>query len=74
MKNPIADTGLPSEALPILDKPLLSISDASNYCGLSKRSINNLIYKRYLHIVHIGRRVYIRRSDLDQLIEKGTRQ
>ena len=71
--NPFVNAGLPPEELPISDKPLLSISDASTYCGLSIRSINNLIYKRYLHIIHIGRRVYIRRSDLDQLIEKGTR-
>ena len=71
--NPFVNAGLPPEELPIPYKPLLSISDASTYCGLSIRSINNLIYKRYLHIIHIGRRVYIRRSDLDQLIEKGTR-
>ena len=72
MKNLIVNSSLPSEELRIPDKPLLSISDASTYCGLSIRSLNNLIYKRLIPVIHIGRRVYFRRSDIDSLIKNGT--
>ena len=57
-----------------MPKPLLTISDSSIYCGLSIRSLNNLIYTRQIPVVHVGRRIYVRLTDLDQLIENGTQK
>ena len=74
MTNLLANTKLHLEQLGNHNKPLLTITDSSIYCGLSIRSLNNLIYKRQIPVVHVGRRVYIRRSDLDQLIENGTQK
>lgn len=51
---------------------LLTIPKAANYSGLTDRSLKHLIYTRQVSVVHVGRRVYLRRSVLDQLIEKGT--
>ena len=56
------------------NKPLLAIPDSSIYSGLSVRSLNNLIYTKQIPVVHVGRRIYLRKSDLDQLIENGTRK
>ena len=51
---------------------LLSIPEASHYLGLLERALKHVIYTRRIPVVHIGRRVYLRQSDLDQLIENGT--
>lgn len=53
---------------------LLTITNAAAYSGLTDRSIKHLIYTRQVPAIHVGRRVYLRRSDLDQLITKGTSQ
>ncbi|TSA47755.1 MAG: DNA-binding protein [Actinomycetales bacterium] len=53
---------------------LLTIPGAANYSGLTDRSIKHLIYTRQVAFVHVGRRIYLRRSVLDQLIENGTQQ
>jgi len=53
---------------------LRSIPDAVKYSGLPERTIQHLIYTRRIPVVHIGRRVYLRQSDLDQLIENGTQK
>ena len=51
---------------------LLKYEGASEYTGLTERSLKHLVAKRLIPVVHIGRRVYFRQSDLDQLIENGT--
>ena len=51
---------------------LLKYEGASEYTGLTERSLKHLVAKRLIPVVHIGRRVYLRQSDLDQLIENGT--
>lgn len=52
---------------------LLTIPKAANYLGLTDRSLKHLIYTRQVSIVHVGRRVFLRRTDLDFLVENGTR-
>ena len=51
---------------------LLKYEGASEYTGLTERSLKHIVAKRLIPVVHIGRRVYFRQSDLDQLIENGT--
>ena len=58
----------------IQNPPLLSITDSSPHTGLSIRSIKHLIYTRQISVVHVGRRVYLRRTDLDALIANGTQK
>lgn len=53
---------------------LLTISSAADYSGLTDRSLKHLIYTRQVPVIHVGRRVYLRRSDLDQLITNGTQR
>jgi len=53
---------------------LLTIPSAAAYSGLTDRSLKHLIYTRQVPVIHIGRRVYLRRSDLDQLVTNGTQK
>jgi len=58
----------------IRNKPLLDKPAAALYTGFKERAIDHLIAKRLLEVVHIGRRVYIKQSELDQLMDKGTQK
>lgn len=70
MKKTI-NTLIPSELyLP----QLLGISSSATYLGLTQRCIRNLIYKRQIPFVHVGRRVFIRKVDLDSLVSQGTQK
>ena len=55
---------------------LLSIQDSATYLGksISVRSVRHIINTRLLPVVHIGRRVYIRVSELDALIANGAQK
>lgn len=54
--------------------PLLGIPSSAQYLGLTQRSIKNLIYKRQIPVIHMGRRIYLRKIDLDLLIQNGTQE
>lgn len=51
---------------------LLNKSESAHYLGATLRSIQHLISTGQLEVVHLGRAVRIRRSDLDRIIEHGT--
>ena len=50
---------------------LLSVSEAAEYLNMSKKFIYKSIYERTIPHVKIGRRIRIKVSDLDEIIEKG---
>lgn len=54
--------------------PLLSRKEAATYLGIDARTLANwLSTKRYgLPVVHIGRLVKYRQSDLDAFIQRGS--
>jgi len=49
---------------------LLTTSEAAEYLRLSRRSMERLVASREIAVVHIGRRVLLRQSDLDDFITK----
>ena len=55
-----------------LAPPLLSASHAAEYTGLSLRSIRHLLQTDRIPVTRVGKRVYLRKTDLDTLIESGT--
>lgn len=52
---------------PLLDKPAAALAS-----GFKERALDHIISKGLLPVVHIGRRVYIKQSELDKLMENGT--
>lgn len=52
--------------------PLLTKQQASDYLTMSPRTIDKLINTRQLAVVHIGRSVRIRKSQLDAYLAANT--
>lgn len=52
--------------------PLLTKPQAAEYLSMSLRMIDRLISQRQIAVVHIGRAVRIRRSELDSYIQAHT--
>jgi len=59
---------------PALEPRLLSVEDAGAYLAISPWTVRDLIGRGELNSVRIGRRVLLRREDLDRFIEIQTRQ
>ncbi len=53
--------------------PLLDQSEAAAYLHKSQRWMRRALSERRLPTVKIGRSVFVRRADLDDLIESGYR-
>lgn len=53
-------------------KPVVDLFEGSDVSGIPLRSLRNLIYKRQLEVIHIGRRIYLRTKDLEVLVNEGT--
>ncbi len=54
------------------DLGLLDVYAIMSLTGLSQDFVRKLIYGRYLPTVKIGRRVFVRRSVLNEWIEQNT--
>ena len=50
---------------------LMTAKEASEYLGLSYRTLQNLIYERKIGFVQICRHYKFRKDDLDKFIEKN---
>jgi excisionase family DNA binding protein len=51
--------------------PLLTLTEAAGYLRVSVRLVQRLIAQGELRVTHLGRRVLLRRVDLDALLERG---
>jgi excisionase family DNA binding protein len=51
---------------------LLTVKDAATYIGRTEQAVQHLVFQRRLPVVRSGRRVHLRRSDLDRWIEENT--
>jgi excisionase family DNA binding protein len=56
-----------------INRELLDIREAAGYTRLQKSTIRAWIHQRRLPSVKLGRRVFLRRKDLDRLISKSVR-
>jgi excisionase family DNA binding protein len=55
-----------------MEEQLLDLKQASDMLGLSIYTISNWVQKRKIAHVKLGRRVLIKRTDIEALIEKGS--
>jgi excisionase family DNA binding protein len=53
--------------------PFLTVAEVAETLKLNQQTVRNWIDQGSLPAVRVGRRVRIRRSDFDQLLEQGTR-
>ena len=51
--------------------PLLDVEEAAGFCGLKKSTMRSWILHNRITYVKLGRRVFLRRSDLEKLISAG---
>jgi excisionase family DNA binding protein len=58
----------------LLDDEFLTVAEVAELLKLNQQTVRNWIDQGYLPAVRVGRRVRVRRSDLDQLLEKGSTQ
>ena len=54
------------------DDEYLTINEIAEHLKLNAQTIRNLIDQRRLPAVRIGRRIRVRRTDLDRILEDGT--
>ena len=50
--------------------PYLKVREAANYMRISERKLRELIATRELKIVRIGRRIIVRKVDIDKYMEQ----
>ncbi|OAI39389.1 hypothetical protein AYO39_02940 [Actinobacteria bacterium SCGC AG-212-D09] len=55
----------------LLDEEFLTVAEVAQLLKLNQQTVRNWIDRGYLPAFHVGRRVRIRRSDLEQLLEKS---
>ena len=55
----------------VIEPALLSVKEAATYLGRTEQSVQHMIYKRQLPVVKRGRRVHLRRADLDNWISEN---
>ena len=51
---------------------LLNVKQAAVYLGRTEQSVQHLIFQKDIPVVRSGRRVHLRRKDLDAWIEQNT--
>ena len=50
----------------------LTVKDAARYLSRSENAIRILICRRTLNVYKLGRRVYLKRCEIDRLLERST--
>ena len=53
------------------ERRLLSQQDAASYLGISYWTIRDLVFRRELPFVKIGRRILVDRMDLDAYLDRS---
>ena len=56
----------------VIQPALLTVKQAGAYLGRSEQSVQHLIFEKQIPVVRSGRRVHLRRADLDAWIEGNT--
>ena len=56
---------------PPLAEELLTVDDIARILKLNPQTVRNWIDQGFLHAIRIGRRVRVRRSEFDRLIEES---
>ncbi len=56
----------------VIQPALLTVKEAGVYLGRTEQSVQHLIFGKQLPVVRVGRRVHLRRSDLDRFIDQNT--
>lgn len=56
----------------VIQPALLTVRQAGDYLGRSEASIQHMIFDKDLPVVRSGRRVHLRRADLDRWIDQST--
>ena len=55
----------------LLDEEFLTVADVAELLKLNRQTVRNWINDGYLKASHVGRRVRILRSDLEELLERS---
>ena len=55
----------------MLDDEFLTVAEVAELLKLNQQTVRNWIDQGYLPALHVGRRVRIRRTDLDELLKKS---
>jgi excisionase family DNA binding protein len=56
----------------VIQPALMTVKQAAEYLARSEQAIQHMIFQKQLPTVRSGRRVHLRRTDLDAWIEKNT--
>jgi len=56
----------------VIQPALLTVKQAGDYLGRTEQSVQHLIFEKQIPVVRSGRRVHLRRTDLDRWIEGNT--
>lgn len=56
----------------VIQPALLSVQQAGAYLGRSEQAVQHLIFDNEIPVVRHGRRVHLRRVDLDKWIDSNT--
>lgn len=54
-----------------MNPDLLDVDEGAAFCHVKPSTIRSWILKRRIPFVRLGRRVFLRRTDLDHLIERS---
>ncbi len=60
--------------IPLGEKRLICVEEATKYLGVPKSTIFSLAWRRKIPSVRMGRHLLFDRQDLDQMIEAGKRK
>ena len=58
----------------LLDDEFLTVAEVAELLKLNQQTLRNWIDQGYLPALRVGRRVRVRRTDLDELLTKGSIQ
>jgi excisionase family DNA binding protein len=56
----------------VIQPALLTVKQTGAYLGRSEQSVQHLIFEKQIPVVRSGRRVHIRRADLERWIDINT--
>ena len=56
----------------VIQPALLDVKQAAAYLGRSEQAVQHLIFEKRIPVVRDGRRVHLRRVDLDTWIDQNT--
>lgn len=72
MKGSIVEEIANARTAAAVQPALLTVKQAATYIARSEQAVQHMISHKHLVVVRDGRRVFLRRTDLDEWIEKNT--